>query len=270
MSRNFQLLKKIEQEERKARDWANPAVVSHRSEAGACPDDLAWPIVACERPSTKIPEGVRGEISKLIHGLFLTSEPAIAGLTSQHAVVFSAFEQGNGPGRVTAITSDLLAEQIPNVRVCAVDADFRNPSLHDHFCISNSTGLADALQDPAASSRLTLRVRENLWILACGIPSQRANGHSLISSEAARVVMADLRRNFDHVLVTAGSITGSSDTLVLGQAADGVIFVIEANCTRREKAQKYKEYFQAADVRVLGTVLHNRTFPIPQRLYALL
>jgi len=194
MSRNFQLLKRIEQEERKARDWANPAVVSHRSEAGVCPDDLAWPIVACECPSTKIPEGVRGEISKLIHRLFLTSEPAIAGLTSQHAVVFSGFEQGNGPGRVTAITSDLLAEQTPNIRVCAVDADFRNPSLHDHFSISNSTGLADALRDPAVSSRLTLRVRENLWILSCGMPSQRANGHSLISSEAARAVMADLRR----------------------------------------------------------------------------
>jgi len=269
MSRNFDLLQKIEQEG-KAGDRAEPAEFSRRSEAGAYPDELAWPIVACERPSTKISEGVRGEIAKLIHRLFFTSGPASAPLTSQHAVVFSGFEQGNGPGRVTAITSDMLAEQTPNLRVCTVDADFHNPSLHDHFCISNDTGLVDALQDPVVSSRFTLRARKNLWIMPCGRLSQRANGHSLISSEAARAVMADLRKNFDYVLMTAGSITGSSETLVLGQAADGVIFVIEANCTRREIAEKYKRSFEAADVRVLGTVLHNRTFPIPQRLYALL
>jgi Mrp family chromosome partitioning ATPase len=263
MSRNFELLQQIDLEG-KARDWTKPPEASRRSEA---PDELAWPIVACERPCTKIPEAVRGEISKLIHCLFFTSEPP---LTSLHAVVFSGFEQGDGPGRVTAIASDMLAEQTPNIRVCTVDADFRNPSLHDHFRISNSTGLADALQDPAVSSRFTLRVRKNLWIMPCGMLPLRANGHSLIISEAAWAVMADLRRNFDYVLMTAGSISGSSDTLVLGQAADGVIFVIEANCTRREIAEKYKESFQAADVRVLGTVLHNRTFPIPQRLYALL
>lgn len=230
MSKNFELLQKIVQEEQ-ARDGANPAEFSHRLEPGACRDDLPWPIVACERPSAKLAEAVRGEIAKLIHRLFLTSESAIASLTSQHAVVFSGFEQGNGPGRVTAITSDMLAGETPNIRVCAVDADLRNPSLHDHFCIPNSTGFADALQNAAASRHFTSRVTENLWIMSCGTPSNRTNGHSRIGWHDAQAVMADLRRNFDYVLITAGSITGSSNTLVLGQAAGGVVLVIEANIT---------------------------------------
>jgi Mrp family chromosome partitioning ATPase len=268
MSRIFELLQRIEQETQ-LRNRASLAESSDQApEASAWPDDLPWPIVACERPSSKLPEAVRAEISKLINRLFGTSGPAIAPLASPQTLVFSGFEQGNGPGRVTAITSDMLAGEATDIRVCAVDADFRNPSLHNYFRISNSTGLADALQHPAASRQFTCRVTNNLWIMSCGMPAKRDNGHSQIGSKSAQAVMADLRRSFDYVLMTAGNVTGSEDTLVLVQAARGVILVIEANSTRREVAEKYKEFLEAANVRVLGAVLHNRTFPIPQSLYA--
>lgn len=270
MSRYFELLQKIGQESR-ARNGPSPSELSHQvSETEAFPDVLPRSIVACLRPSANLPEAVYSEISKLVHRLFLMSAWSIASVTSEHALVFSGFEQGNGPSRVTAITSDMLAGEAPNVSVCAVDADFRNPSLHDHFGLSNRTGLADALQHPAVSHHFTCRVAKNLWIMSCGTPPQRTNGYSRISSKTAQAVMADLRRNFDYVLITAGSITGSSEVLALGQAAGGVILVIEANSTRREIAEKYIKSFQAANVRVLGAVLHNRTFPIPQYLYALL
>lgn len=270
MSRNFELLQKLHQDGQPQNGASTGEFFHQVCEPAASLGDLTRPIVACERPGTKVPEEVRREISKLIHHVFLASEPAVARPMPQHAVIFSGFEHGNGPGRMTAITSDMLAEAAPKIKVCAVDADFHNPSLHDHFCIPNSTGLADALQDPAVSRHFTRRVGDNLWIMSCGVPSWRANGHSRIRSETAQAVMEDLRRSFDYVLIAAGNITRSSDALVLGQAACDVILVIEANCTRREIAEKYKASFRAANVRVLGAVLHNRTFPIPQSLYALL
>ena len=49
--------------------------------------------------------------------------------------------------------------------------------------------------------------------------------------------------------------------------ADAAILVIEANSTRRLTARKAKESLDAAGVRVLGTVLHNRSFPIPGWVY---
>jgi len=270
MSKNFELLQKLDRD-RQARNGARPGEFSHDvCESTATLDDLPRPILACERPSTKIGEAIRVEISKLIHRLFLTSELTVPSSMPQHAVVFSGFEQSNGPGRVTGITSDMLAEQAPNMKVCVVDADFHNPSLHDHFGIPNGIGFTDALRDPAVTCHFTRRLTNNLWIMSCGAPSRRTNGHSQISSETAQAVMEDLRRNFDYVLITAGNIAGSNNAIVLGHAARGVIMVIEANCTRREIAEKYKRSFQAANVRVLGAVLHNRTFPIPQSLYALL
>ena len=49
--------------------------------------------------------------------------------------------------------------------------------------------------------------------------------------------------------------------------ADGVVLVIEANSTRREAARMAKETFESANVKLLGAILNNRTFPIPESLY---
>jgi Mrp family chromosome partitioning ATPase len=49
--------------------------------------------------------------------------------------------------------------------------------------------------------------------------------------------------------------------------ADGLVLVIEANITRRETAQKIKQDLELVGVCLVGAVLNNRTFPIPDSLY---
>jgi Mrp family chromosome partitioning ATPase len=46
-----------------------------------------------------------------------------------------------------------------------------------------------------------------------------------------------------------------------------MVLVVQANSTRRVTAQKVKEKLQAANARLLGTVLSERTFPIPETIY---
>jgi Mrp family chromosome partitioning ATPase len=53
----------------------------------------------------------------------------------------------------------------------------------------------------------------------------------------------------------------------MGQLADGIILVLEAHNTRRAIARKIIETFEAAQVRVLGIVLSQRTFPLPEWMY---
>jgi Mrp family chromosome partitioning ATPase len=53
----------------------------------------------------------------------------------------------------------------------------------------------------------------------------------------------------------------------MAQSADGMILVLSAQKTRRIAARKIKDVLDAAHVRVLGTVLCDREFPIPERIY---
>jgi len=43
---------------------------------------------------------------------------------------------------------------------------------------------------------------------------------------------------------------------------------LQANTTRRETARKVKQEMEAASVRLLGAVLNERTFPIPESIYS--
>jgi Mrp family chromosome partitioning ATPase len=79
--------------------------------------------------------------------------------------------------------------------------------------------------------------------------------------------MEQLRREFDYCLIVGPPIGISADALVMGRMADGVLLVLEAHETRRDSAIAAKEMLAAAKVPLLGAVLCNRTFPIPQTLY---
>jgi Mrp family chromosome partitioning ATPase len=79
--------------------------------------------------------------------------------------------------------------------------------------------------------------------------------------------MGDLKEEFDYVLVDAPPISSNTDAVLLGQMADGIILVVQADSTRREAARIAKETFESAKVRLLGAILTDRKFPIPESLY---
>jgi Mrp family chromosome partitioning ATPase len=60
----------------------------------------------------------------------------------------------------------------------------------------------------------------------------------------------------------------ASDACFLGRLTGSAVLVIEANNTRRDTAARVKLQLEQNGVTVLGAVLNNRTFPIPQSLYS--
>jgi Mrp family chromosome partitioning ATPase len=69
------------------------------------------------------------------------------------------------------------------------------------------------------------------------------------------------------VLILAPPAAQYGDAALLGQETDGVILILESNQTRRETARIATQNLTAAKVQVLGAVLNNRTFPIPESIY---
>jgi Mrp family chromosome partitioning ATPase len=65
----------------------------------------------------------------------------------------------------------------------------------------------------------------------------------------------------------AGPMNASNDAIILGGLSDGVVLMLKAHSSRRETARKAVQELQSANVRTLGAVLNQRTFPIPEKLY---
>jgi Mrp family chromosome partitioning ATPase len=94
------------------------------------------------------------------------------------------------------------------------------------------------------------------------------DAHTLLGSTRLAGYIAELRRNFDYVLIDSPAASLYTDSVLLGSMADGVALVMKANVSRRSAASKIVEDFSAARVRVLGAVLNQRTFPVPQAIYS--
>jgi protein-tyrosine kinase len=180
-------------------------------------------------------------------------------------VVFAAIDHGNGCSQIAVSAAENLAANAPGA-VCLVEGNFRSPNLSRLLGTTNYHGLTDALLEPGnIRSYMKLVANESLWLLSSGPLSGEAP--NLLNSERMRSRIAELRREFEFVVIDAPPISRYADAIALGKLADGVVVILEAESTRREAARIAVDNMRASKIPVLGAVLNKRTFPIPERLY---
>jgi Mrp family chromosome partitioning ATPase len=227
------------------------------------PEPAPRPVPAAD-PSSFLPalelDGIaREEITKLVHRTFL-----LAGAEGPRRVVFTSTESGNGGTWVCAHAGEILASQVGR-SVCIVDCNLQGPTLHRQFMVPNHHGLADALQGDDPIRQYATQLRPNLWLVSCGGPCESAVG--LLTSERMRRRVSELSVEFDYVLFDVAALNASNHGVILGNLADGVVIVLKAHASRRDSTRETIQGLQASRVKVLGAVLNQRTFPIPEKIY---
>jgi len=198
------------------------------------------------------------ETTKLVQRLFI-----LPNLNAPKAVVFSSVQGDQSDGIYLRAGAALATQRTGSV--CIVDANLGAPSLHRMLHIPLMPGLLESVHDSGPITDFVVKLADNMWVLPAG-SSKSKTQHALISVWL-RIRLAELRKQFDYILINAPPMHSGTDAALLGQMADGVILIVEANSTRRENARIAKEALENADVRVLGAILNNRVFPIPESLY---
>lgn len=209
---------------------------------------------------------IREETTKLAQSIFL-----MGGADSPRVVTFAGIEEGNGCSWLCAHIADIIANQAVG-SACVVDANMHKPSMASLFGVSPHRGLSDALSEVGPIREFAKPIMgENLWLLSSGpLSSDQVESATLLNSETMKVRVSELRNEFDYVLIDSAPLSKNAEGVLLGQLADGLVVVLEANATRREAAVRITDTLRASNVRVLGAVLNKRTFPIPESVYSLL
>jgi capsular exopolysaccharide synthesis family protein len=139
-------------------------------------------------------------------------------------------------------------------KVALIDADLRRPSIHRRFGLANDRGLTDLLTsgDPVESA-IQATPQENLFVIASGpIPPSPTE---LISSPRMEHVVQELARTYDVVVIDSPPILGLADAPALSALADGVIFVVESDRSRRGSLKTALRRLRAMRPILLGAVL---------------
>ena len=249
MSKNFELLHQMGKTPEMFRADTEPVLKAVASV------DLAQ-----ATPTVAIDGTTREEVTKLVHRLFLAG-----GTEGPRHVVFSGTELGNGCTWMCARAAEILASQVGN-SVCIVDCNLDSPSVHHQFEVENHYGLSDALvgEGPVREYARQLS-RPNLWLVSCG--GAVGDPQQLLASGRMRSRISELRAEFDYVLLDVAPMNVRNHPMMFGSMVDGVVLVIKANATRRDWAREAVQQLRASNVRVLGVVMNQRTFPIPASIY---
>ena len=244
MSRNFELMTQLDIE---------AGATENRTPAGV---DRAASTAVVPILSSHTNDAGGEEILRLIQRIFLSANGS-----APRQVVLCGVDDENGSSSVCARAGRTLAANSSRP-VCLVDANVRSPRLSSMFGVAGT----NPFSGPSAPLReQCVKIGGNLWLAGPNILAD--NSRVLLPPVELKKRLAQLRDEFEYMLIDAPGTSVCGDAQLLGLVADAVILVIEANSTRRLTARKAKESLDAAGVRLLGTVLHNRSFPIPERFY---
>jgi Mrp family chromosome partitioning ATPase len=241
MSRNFDLLAQIEVET-SSTDQVLWSPANH---------PLMVPV-----PSKDGSVDRNDETLRLVQRIFLSANGS-----APRQVVLCGVEEENGSSSICARAGRTLAANTSRP-VCLVDANVLSPNLSSMFGIDGHPPFSS---QPAPLREQCVKVGGNLWLAGPNILAD--DNRVLLPVNELKERLAQLREVFEYMLIDAPGTSVCGDAQLLGQVADATILVIEANMTRRLTARKAKESLDAAGVRLLGTVLNNRIFPIPEGIY---
>jgi len=244
MSRNYELMTQLEIEVG-ARD-NRPTALADRAAAMA-----VAPILSC-----RASDAGNEEILRLIQRIFLSANGS-----APRQVVLCGVDDDNGSSSICARAGTTLAANSSRP-VCLVDAFVRSPRLSSMFGVEGTNPFSG---HSAPLREHCVKIGSNLWLAGPNILAD--NSRVLLPPVQLKERLSQLRDDFEYMLIDAPGTSVCGDAQLLGLVADAAILVIEANSTRRLTARNAKESLDAAGVRLLGTVLHNRSFPIPENLY---
>jgi Mrp family chromosome partitioning ATPase len=198
------------------------------------------------------------QIRGLVRSVFLPGWPRPA-----HQVVFSAVDAASDGAVICIRAAELLARE-GGVKVCLVEANLRQPSMEQSFGGTGNDG-REVGQAAGAMRKSSHQIHDNLWLVTrdvfFGSPEHAANLPWLRSR------VGELRREFDYSLIHGPLAADSGGSSLIAHLVDGLVLTIDAGRTRRVTAQRIREQLVACNVRLLGAVLLDRAFPIPERLY---
>jgi polysaccharide biosynthesis transport protein len=139
-------------------------------------------------------------------------------------------------------------------RVVIIDADMRSPSLHNELGISNEKGLSNVLSGNAAWHEV-VRDSSLETVKAIAAGPHPPNAADLLSGPRLEALLADLLKNFDHVVVDSPPLLGLADAPLIASRVEGVVYVVESYGVQSRSAKLAINRLLNSGATVLGAIL---------------
>lgn len=221
-----------------------------------------------------LPAGNRGDdLTEQAFAIITTHFQAL--YRGQRALLVTGFHHKNGSTTIATSLALTLAQS--GMRVLLVDANLRQPALHQAFHVVNTRGLTNSLGDTYVLQKQPSELHNwlqkwttqvpNLWLLPAG-PASVSPTAVLRSQELQKLVNwllqtpeekpSHTQNTIDIIIFDAPPLLEAADATTLALLCDGTILVVEAARERKETLRKASAELQRLGTPILGVVLNRQ------------
>src|ERR1700692_4656234 len=170
-------------------------------------------------------------------------------------------------GKTTTSINTAIVLAQKGVRVLLVDADLRRPSVHKALGMGPRSGLSNVLTGSATLQQTitTSPILPNLLIIPAGTPPP--NPAELLASSNMRDLIAELRQQFDHIVIDTPPTLSVTDAVVLSPRADATILVIRSGHTTKQALRRARDIVTQVNAHVAGVLLNAVDLTSPDYYY---
>jgi protein-tyrosine kinase len=141
-------------------------------------------------------------------------------------------------------------------RALLIDADLRNPQLHNLLGAEPGPGLFEYLGGEADEFSILQRgPMENLWLIPAGRIG--TNAAELLAGGKMRTLFSRLEPMFDWIIIDSAPAVPVADAAILAKDCDGILLVVRSNSTPSDAARRARNEFAGRNI--VGIVLNGIT-----------
>lgn len=179
---------------------------------------------------------------------FLFSDPPVRSLA-----VCSA---GSEDGKSTVALNLAQTAASMGQRVLLVDANLRQPQIHERLGIPNQKGLCDLLTQKLAPNEFIQKSAiDNLFVLTTG--QLQPNSTKLLGSAQMQYLMEEFQATFDLVVYDTAQFGSFMDTNFLAAHTDGILMVVAVGKTKRTLVMQVLDQLNTYRLPTLGVVANH-------------
>jgi capsular exopolysaccharide synthesis family protein len=161
-------------------------------------------------------------------------------------------------GKTTTVVNLAISKTQRGEKVLIVDANMRNPVIHDIFNVPSSPGLMNVLSGSSSFEDSVYPTGiARLDVLPFG--SQHHHYIEWLGSQIMRNFLETANKKYDCVILDSAPLLDALDTSALAGQVDGVVLVLTGGVTQRQLALKAKRTLEfSAKAPIVGVILNER------------
>jgi len=167
----------------------------------------------------------------------------------------------------TVVATNLAASfALTGAKTLLIDTDLRRGRLHRLFGYRKEPGLSNVLSGECAlDDAFRPTAQENLTVLSAG--RHLESGTELLGSANFAALLTGLRNRFERIVIDTPPVLGLSETSIMQNLVDGVLFVIWTGRTPVRGVQSAIETLRANGANFYGFVLNRLDLNATQNYY---